>query len=113
MTQIIERLKTEKEESEKRIVETAGEEGLRWAKKASYDDLQFVLNWDVSEYPGREDIEAEVLGEYFHDLFTEYSQLNYNNDQYSGCWVDDRTLAFLEGWHEAVVKFWDEIKDKI
>jgi hypothetical protein len=121
MEQIVERLKKEKEKSFTDWEETGQREGLDWAKRASYDALQFVLSWDGSYWPSKDTFEGQSLVEYFEDRFDVYKGLKAVDDFYEATgihyatpvWLSDSGEIFIEAWREAVSDFWDEVEDKL
>lgn len=104
LSQIIERLRTEKMQSEGNYYESGHNDGVQWAKTAHYDDLLYAVSWDNFEAA----LEDKVLGEYFvaqqkrkrleAALFSESN--SYLN-------------VYLQGWKSGVEQFWNEISDKL
>lgn len=104
LNQIVERLRHEKMQSEGSHFDTGKIDGMRWAKTAHYDDLQYALHWNQLE----EALKDKVLGDYFSDALQSNRVLRsstYHNDEYF--------LNYLRGWKQGVEQFWDEVKDKI
>jgi len=107
MTEIIERLRKEQAESESYFFEDGKVEGLDWAKSAHYEEIQYVLSWDVRGEPADDSV-LEYFNEYYLED-DEYPLFSYGTD----AWVNESMEKFLEGWKEGVVSFWDEIQDKL
>src|SRR5210317_1232842 len=45
LSDVIERLRSEKAQSEGNFFDTGKRDGVLWAKSASYDDIMYALNW--------------------------------------------------------------------
>jgi len=121
MEETLERLRKEKERSLNNVEEEAKNAGLEWSQQAHYDDLIFVYNWsdllykvfnsnnpsidneldflsfNLIELKNDENIEGRKLYEYFDGLSS----------------VNRKKGLFIKYWIEAVVDFFEEIKDKI
>jgi len=113
MTEIVERLKREKEESEHEWFEQGKTDGLEFAKNIDYETLKYALNWKpMKELPGiifdYDPTKDEYLGEQFSIAFDEYDQFNFEENI-----PNDFYIEWEAGWKEGVIEFWNEIKDKI
>ena len=101
MTEVIERLKKEKAESEQRWIEQGRKDGVSFAKSARYEDLKYA----AKQYqPGAGDpTRDDVLGDYFEEEIKECPDLEEETtwDQ----WVS--------GWLEGVEAFWGEVESKL
>ena len=102
--------------------ETGWKEGLTWANKARYEDLQYAVNFYVITnniihvlsvgYDPRED---RVLGDYFSNYFDSGAdfQIEITKPEDSGCSKAMPNEAFClweQGWYDAVNEFWHTIK---
>lgn len=104
MSQIIERLKHEKEQSEGSYFENGKLQGVKWAKSAHYDDLMYALKLtSPSQMAG-----DRMLGEYFSNLAESdhFAEISADN-------INKYGKLFLDGWRRGVREFWNEIKEKI
>jgi hypothetical protein len=103
LSQIVERLRREKSESEGNYINTGKKDGIAWARSAHYDHLRYALNCKRFENAVKDDI----LGDYFLERFRIH---NLTDDTYSN---KEYTLNYLKGWKLGVDSFWDEIKEKL
>ncbi|EKD38287.1 MAG: hypothetical protein ACD_75C00789G0002 [uncultured bacterium] len=102
--QIIERLRSEKMQSETNSLEAGKNDGIRWAKTAHYDDLQYALHWSDLENAAKD----SVLGHYF-TTNASLSRLLQSNT-----YCDPKyALSYLNGWKQGVEQFWEEIREKL
>ena len=123
MEQIIERLREEKKQDTENYYAQGKEDGLEWAKAASFSELQYALNWgSTKSIMAREHLidwdprQDEILGDYFSDVFEDDENMGFEEGSGSGMRGGIPNLYFGEwekGWSEAVREFWDEIKNKI
>lgn len=103
---IIERLKKEKEEFENKYKAFGQKLGMEWSKAAHYSDLLYALKWNPCEGNILKD---EKLGNYFIKIMSKDPHLNIKESL-----KENKNLyKFLTGWKESVNQFWSEIKDKI
>ena len=120
MEEIIERLKQEKIDEENKFHEIGHEDGLQWAKSASYRELKYVVDEYEAMFEESGDIVSwdptndEILGGYFTDIFEEYKKegMGFTQVSYSNSIPNEFFTEWERGWKEAVEAFWDEIKDK-
>lgn len=105
MTDIIERLRYEKMQSEGNYSENGRMEGIEWVKKAHYDDLLYIL--ELSPLPTM--VNDPRMEGYFSPLIAK-DPLMESSPEGS---INKYTKLFIEGWHKGVVEFWNEIKEKI
>jgi hypothetical protein len=114
MEQIIERLRREKLQAQTDYHETGREEGLRWAKAASYTDLEHARKFDPRDEDGVYDptipLHDDVLGHYFIDAMEADPLTNPETDEDE---LNDFARQWLDGWLEAVQEFWSAVKDKL
>ena len=113
MDDVIERLRSERDESQKEWEEIGKKEGLEWAKTAHYDEIQYVFNWNIDEMPSSDIAEGESLMRYFEEIFNTYPQLGIETDPYVESWVNESASVFMEGWIDGVSDFWDEVASKL
>lgn len=103
---IIERLKKEKEEFENRYKSFGQKLGMEWSKAAHYSDLLYALKWNPAEGNILKD---EKLGNYFIKIMSKDPHLKIK-----GSIKDNKNVyKFVSGWKESVNQFWSEIKDKL
>ncbi len=109
ISDIIERLKKEKLETENNYRENGKKDALEWFKTAHYSDILYALKWIPNEEPTKD----EKLGDYFAQLLHQnrvFSLATLYNENLS---MDDSLQKYIAGWKEGVQEFWNEIKDKI
>jgi hypothetical protein len=104
MSEIIERLKSEKKQAEGNYSENGHLKGLQWAKNAHYNDLMYALGLSSS----KEMAEDDMLGCYFHTLIASDHLMEKTGDG-----INKYGKLFLDGWRRGVRDFWNEIKEKI
>lgn len=104
LSEIIQRLKTEKVRSERDYLDIGHQYGIQWAKSAHYDDLIHAVNWEVTE----DAINDPILGPYLSEKLSEDRRTALTEPR-----LNDYALAFIEGWTEGVTEFWDQIKDQL
>jgi hypothetical protein len=119
---IIERLSKEMNESEGLVYERGRKDGEQWAKTAHYDDLYGAVckqeDEDIINSGPVDDLEPEIL-----DYLSEKHKIRFGGiDDYldkvlpvkvhSHNWYI-YTISYRRGWYEAILDFWNEIKDKI
>ena len=104
LSEIIERLRTEKAESEGNFQDSGKVAGLEWAQSAHYTDLVYAVNWQ----PSGAALKDELLGPYFSEKLG-----NLNPGPNAAGSLGDPALAFLDGWHRGVQEFWAAVKDKL
>ncbi len=108
MGAIVERLRQEKAESQSESSELGKKEGVKWARSAHYEELQYALRWLPEKDPQRN----EVMGDYFMTLFASDRELQLIAPEGTAK-SNEFVRMFLQGWKEGVEAFWNEIKDKI
>lgn len=109
LTEIIKRLRNEKQEAISRIIEKGMSEGMRWAKIAHYDELSYAITWDPEKE--KDPFKNKMLGTYFSEYFkTENISLFL---EASGKAARQNVNSFLSGWKMGVAGFWNAVKDKI
>ncbi len=106
MSEIIERLKHEKKQSEGNYFDNGKLQGVKWAKNAHYDDLMYALGLSVAA-PSLM-TEDRMLGKYFSDLVASDHFIDISMDN-----INKYGKLFLDGWLRGVMDFWNEIKEKI
>ncbi len=114
MEAIIARLKREKAQFQNDYFSKGREDGLRWAKAASYKDLEYARRFDPKGKDGLYDptipLHDDVLGHYFIDALEAdpLTDPGYDEDE-----LNEYAKKWLDGWVEAVHRFWQEVSDKI
>jgi hypothetical protein len=112
MEAIIERLRKEKQESETEWFDQGKLDGIDWAKNSHYSEIKEALNFEVETngWPN-----CKTVGEHLEHLRTdtepeeEYYQL-FGDNRWE---LSESGLKYLEGFKKGILKFWDEIKDKL
>ena len=116
MDQIVERLREQKMEAENTSYLSGKEEGLRWAKAASYSDLRYAGEVFVRDIDVRSIYGDSVLGDYWRECLNgdhstkpanEHPVYEYEN------YFPDAADKWLEGWFDAVDAFWEEVSSKL
>lgn len=113
MNAIIERLRQEKKEEENIYFEKGKEDGLDWAKAASYSELKYATEGcDMTEegYTCQSVRYDKILGPYWNSQMTHDPLMRGADDD---DFVNDEMEAWLNGWFEAVEQFWNEVSDKL
>ena len=109
MEQIIERLRAEKNEHENVYFNQGKDDGLEWAKAASYPDLRYaaeVFEPAELEYAVKNIYRNEVLGDYFHTCLGGDPATTPGEDD---DFFPDAGEQWLKGWTESVWEFWKEV----
>jgi hypothetical protein len=114
MSEIIERLQKEKAVLQGNYLEKGREEGLRWAKAASYKDLEYARRFDPTDRKGVYDptisLHDDVLGFYFADsLFAD----KLTNPEWDEEELNIFAKQWMMGWIEAVKDFWIHVEPKL
>ncbi len=109
ISDIIERLKKEKLETEINYRENGKKDALEWFKTAHYCDILYALKWVPNDEPTKD----EKLGDYFTHLFSKNRVLSFATPYNKNFNMDDSLQKYIAGWKEGVQEFWNEIKDKI
>jgi hypothetical protein len=104
LCEIIDRLKKEKAQSECGYFDTGRSDGIAWAKRAHYDDLQYALGWDDLGNACKD----EVLGEYFAEKL---GKIKRKDKRLEG--INEYVSAYVKGWKKGLIEFWEEIKEKL
>jgi hypothetical protein len=114
MEQIIARLRKEKAELQGNYREKGKEEGLRWAKAASYRDLEYARRFDPVDKDGLYDpaipLHDDILGHYFIDALFPDELTNPDFDEGD---LNEFAKQWLNGWLEAVADFWAHVEPKL
>jgi hypothetical protein len=104
LSEIVDRLKREKERSEGNYFDTGRLDGTAWGKMAHYDDIQYALVWEDLENA----LKDRVLGRYFEEKIKELQRLDVRMEDVSG-YVE----LYLKGWKKGLDEFWEEVKGKL
>jgi len=105
LAQVVERLRSEKMQSEGNYQDLGRKDGMRWAKTAHYEELMYALHW---EKPERVD-QDKVLGAYFREKLSKNRMLAVEIADGG----NEYFRIYLEGWQSGVEQFWHEIRDKL
>lgn len=103
ISEIIERLRAEKLTSEKNYFENGRLDGVDWAKSAHYDDLKYAAYWVPGDFP----LKDGIVGEYLSHAIKKDEMIVHDT---GAC---DYARAYIEGWRNGVMEFWEKIKDKL
>ena len=104
MAEIVDRLKKEKAHSDQNSFETGREEGVKWARSASYDDIQYALTWNDD----RNLFNDNVLGGYFFEKVEKSRLMEINGGE-----MNEYLAVYVNGWRKGLAEFWDEVKEKL
>ncbi len=114
MEATIERLKREKLEAQTDYYEKGREEGLRWAKAASYTDLEYAGKFDPVNTRGFYDptipLHDDRLGHYFIDMLEADPLTNPEADEDE---LNEFAKKWVQGWADAVKDFCREVLPKL
>ncbi|MFH1152559.1 MAG: hypothetical protein V1793_01985 [Pseudomonadota bacterium] len=104
MSEIIDRLRQEKLQSEGSYSEKGKREGVKWAKSAHYDDLIHALDMASSN-----DIVADDrMATYFSFLISKDSLMEISQGV-----LNKYARLYVEGWRKGVSEFWLAVKEKL
>lgn len=104
LNEIVQRLRREKHQYEKRTRLAAGDAGRKWAVHAHYADLITAVHAtdkDVRQYPNLKD----PINDAMNNLREEHAPA-YDTD-------DDFQTAVAIGWRQGVCEFWSQVRDKL
>ncbi len=104
LNQIVERLRTEKMQSEGNYFETGKADGARWARAAHYEDLLYACSWEDFATATRD----RVLGDYFAEKVARNRLMEVTPEG-----VNQHLRVYLEGWKSGIGQFWNEVRDKL
>ena len=104
ISDVIERLRSEKIKSEGNYFENGRRDGVIWSKAAHYDDLVYAVSWE----PGSAPLKDGIVGEYLSNAI-EKDRLMIESD--SG--LNEHACAYIDGFRRGVADFWEKIKDKL
>ncbi len=121
MEQIIERLRQEPTEAEQDYRQYGKDEGLHFAKTASYKDLKYAA---CAFEPATEEeyyfetsiLGDKILGEYFQEYFAQNPELKVSHEtvgEYQDQFLDYLAEMWIDGWLEGVTEFWHQIQNKL
>ncbi len=114
MDKIIKRLRTEKAALQGNYRERGREEGLRWAKAASYKELEYARRFDPTDADGLFDptipLHDDILGHYFIDALEADDLTNPESDEDE---LNEFAKQWLKGWLKAVGDFWAHVESKL
>lgn len=104
LSQIVERLRNEKMQSEGNYYEMGKLDGVRWAKAAHYEDLRYARSWERFVNATKD----RVFGEYFTEKLRTNRLMEVTPEG-----INEYLRVYLEGWKNGVDQFWNEICDKL
>jgi predicted CopG family antitoxin len=111
MSEIIERLRKEKQESETEWFDQGKQDGTDWAKSSHYSEIKEALDFEFENgWPN-----SKAVGEHLEHLRNDTEP----EDEYYQLFGDNRWelsesgLKYLEGFKKGILEFWDEIKNKL
>ncbi len=104
LSDIIDRLKKEKVLSEKNYFENGIKDGLKWAKSAHYDELQYAVFFAPEKNP----LNDSVLGDFFKRV-QKSDRMMAISEGLSNRYFE----SYIDGWKDGVSEFWKKIKDKL
>ncbi|MBM4327061.1 MAG: hypothetical protein FJ118_07840 [Deltaproteobacteria bacterium] len=114
MEKIIERLKREKAGLQTDYRKKGAEEGLRWAKAASYNELEYARRFDPTDEEGLYDpaipLHDDLLGHYFIDALEADP---FTNPEWDEDELNEFAKRWLQGWLEAVKDFWAQVEERL
>ena len=114
MEAVVQRLKKEKIQAKNNYFEKGKEDGLQWAKAASFEDLQYARRFDPTDEEGVCDptipLHDDVLGHYFIDMLESDPLTNPEDDDEV---LNDFATQWLMGWLEVVGHFCTEVVDPL
>lgn len=121
MDTVIERLKKEKSESHKDAFDEGKKDGYEYAKSATYDEFQYVLQYEtlrnrILKFDNRgypHPPEDEVFGDYFAERIEQHMANNLSTWDNMGDLPDEYFVEWEAGFIEGIKDFWEEVKDKI
>jgi len=109
LSEIIKRLRKEKQEAISRMIDKGISEGMRWAKIAHYDELSYAITWEPEE--DQDPLQNKMLGTYFAEYFKTENLSAFIET--SGKAARHNINSFISGWKMGVSGFWNSVKDKI
>jgi hypothetical protein len=104
MSEIINRLKQEKLESERNYLEMGIHKGLEWAKRAHYEDLVYAIGFEDPTHI----VKDSKFSYYFNEIFNSDHLINFTQDNYN-----QHAKEFVDGWCKGVTDFYNEIVEKL
>ena len=104
MSEVIERLRREKAQSEGNFFDAGRRDGVLWAKSASYDDIVYALSWKDLDGVASDN----VLGAFFVEKMAQSSLMEIGDET-----VNDHARIYIQGWKKGLEEFWEEIKGKL
>lgn len=109
LSEIIKRLRKEKQEAISRMIDRGMSEGMKWAKMAHYDELSYAISWDPEN--DQDPLQNKMLGSYFSEYFKTENISAFIET--SGKLARQNVNSFISGWKMGVSGFWNSVKDKI
>lgn len=109
LSEIVNRLRKEKQEAISRMIDRGMSEGMKWAKIAHYDELSYAISWEPES--DQDPLQNKMLGSYFSEYFKTESISAFI--EISGKVARQNVNSFISGWKMGVSGFWNSVKDKI
>ena len=104
ISDVVKRLRREKQDLEKRFYNAGRTEGLNWARSARYHDLLYVLR-TIDPY---QLISDPRMNPYFETLYQSSELAQYTNPD-----TVAHEQAFMQGWLQGVKTLWDQVKEEL
>ena len=120
MGAIIERLHNENKQLAERRSKMGENDGVAWAKTARLEDIHYVVN-DFEPFSSQkldepvpyDPTKDRVLGGIFRDKMKSVNDFKMTTDREENLVPNDAFLEWEQRFHDGVVLFWTQIKDKI
>ncbi len=121
MDKIIEKLRKQRDESQKSCFEDGKKDGYEYAKNLDYDDFQHALKYEttkeiISRNPnttGWDPTKGELFGDYFKDVIEDDELMGFEETAPSYYIPNEYFIEWEDGFISGIKDFWDEIKDKL
>jgi hypothetical protein len=104
MSEIVNRLKQEKIESESNYLEKGILKGIEWAKRAHYEDLVYAVGFQDPINI----VEDSKFNYYFKEIFNSDHLINFSQEN-----INQHAKKFVDGWCKGVSDFYNEIVEKL
>lgn len=104
LSDVISRLRKEKNDWERKFYSAGKTEGLKWAKSAHYEDLLYVMKFKDAYAL----ISDPKLNCYFEKIYASSDLVTYSNSD-----TVTHEQMFMQGWQKGVLELWEQVKDKL
>lgn len=108
MSDVIQRLKKEKNRWGKKYFDIGKKEAFGWAKTARYEALLYVTR--IEKY--YDIIFDPKMNTYFKEIYQSCGLVPYPETG-AGADLLDHDKKFIDGWFDGINEFWNQVKDKI